>query len=45
MCSMRSANQSRPQSRASMGERWLQALHESDATFAGEGFAERLLDR
>jgi SNF2-related domain/SNF2 Helicase protein/Helicase conserved C-terminal domain len=40
---MRSAEQSRPDPRASWEQRWVRALHESDATFGGEGFAERLL--
>jgi hypothetical protein len=44
---MRSADVTRPQPKAApkalWEQRWRRALHESDAAFAGDGFAERLL--
>ncbi|HVF16512.1 MAG TPA: DEAD/DEAH box helicase, partial [Steroidobacteraceae bacterium] len=40
---MRTSESTRPQPRAPWEMRWRKALHESDDSFAGEGFAERLL--
>jgi len=40
---MRSSTATRAQPQVSWEVRWRKALHESDASFAGEGFAERLL--
>jgi SNF2 family DNA or RNA helicase len=40
---MRTGEATRAQPRSQWEARWRKSLHESDASFAGEGFAERLL--